>query len=97
MKRRTHDLRKYYLDPPKIVDEEGDTYRSMTIRGDIKKIGEGPNTCIGAEIPAHGRIPVVFEFPQIPIKKGRIWFTLNGKSVEMDWQQILSKPIKGSD
>jgi len=86
--------RKAYLDLPKIVDEDGDTYKAFRISGDIQEIGEGQDKCIGAEVPFKGRVAVCFEFPKIPIKKNKIWFTLNGKSIEMDWQQILSNPIK---
>jgi len=81
---------------PKLIDDQGNSYLSSKIRGDIKQANALPSKdkCFAVYLPAEGRIPLVFEFPLIPTTVNKLWLNINNKSIEIDWQELLKKTLK---
>ena len=84
-----------HLTMPQIVDEIGNKYEATGVLG-YEKITKDKNekNVFVFRLPFKGRMPVAFEFPNIPDKTKTIWFNINNKSIEIDWQNILKNKIK---
>lgn len=82
-----------YFTFPKIVDDQGNTYLPIKVTGDYKADRWKKGQYI-ARVPIKGRLPIFFEFPMIPRTIKKIWFSINDKSVEIDWQEVWNNPSK---
>lgn len=95
---KTFFVNPYYahyvaFDFPKITDNEGNTYLASKIIGEIRETRCMVGKCFKVNLPGNGRVPIFFEFPVIPNTVKNIWFTLNNQSLEIDWQDVLKKPL----
>lgn len=79
---------------PTITDDRGNSYSITKFAGNFKEKRYMEKKYFLIKMPGDGKVPASFEFPLIPKTVNKIWFSLNDKSKEIDWQNILSKRIK---
>jgi hypothetical protein len=79
------------ISSPQLVDDEGNIFKNTEMIGEWKEYSDVKYKNLHEfELPYKGKVPVSFVFPRIPNTSKKIFFTINNKTEDINWQKVIN-------